>query len=222
MRTLKGTSFAFGLMLAGVAHATEPVYDCTASETKLYIEQVTHNVFAPSPVTSPEEFKKAYIEAAAAAAAAGGADSETCVTIFTDGRLEEGWKDLIDQIRNINFDLSFSGFDAAVLAKILQEAREKVTEEVTKALIALGEDICAMMSTDNLKDALLDGVNKKYGMNARNLRMKDFADGITDDALRRADKNVLMLLSEDELMDEIGDQTRGEMRTIRKDIWENF
>ena len=201
-------------------YPNKPFYDCTAEETKMYIEQVTHNVFAPSPITNPDEFSKAYAEAAQKKADAGG--DATCATIFTDGTLEDGWKDIVDTLRNLDFNISFSSMDGAILDELLKKAKERITEEANSAFGKIGEDVCGLISSENLKGLLLDGINKKYGMNARNLRLKDFANEITEEQLLAADDDVLLLLSEDKLIDKIGAETKEEMRDIRKDLWNNF
>tara|TARA_Y100000310_G_scaffold157372_1_gene156733 strand:- start:2108 stop:2785 length:678 start_codon:yes stop_codon:yes gene_type:complete len=211
---------SFSSAASATSYANEPVYDCTAEETKIYIEQVTHNVFAPSPITKPEEFNKSYAEAAQKKAEATG--DTTCSTIFTDGTLDDGWKKAVDEVKNVDFGAVFSGMDGAILEKILEEAKKRILEENSKALGTIGDDICKLMSSDNLKGMLLDGVNKKFGMNAKKLRLQSFADAITEEQLLKADEDVLLLLSEDKLIDKVGKETRKEMREIRKDLWEKF
>jgi len=227
MIKLKLCVVAIGFSISGLAGAAtnypnQPVYDCTAEETKVYIEQVTHSVFAPSPITTPDAFQKAYVEAAEKKAAAGDDEASTCSTIFTDGKLSDDWKDAVDTVRNMDFGTSYSSMDGAILEELLKKAKEQVTKEVMGALEALGGDICKLMSSDSIKGMLLDVVNKKYGMNAQNLRLKDFANEVTEDQLLKADDDVLLLLSEDKLTDKIGTETKTEMRKTRKDIWDKF
>lgn len=199
-----------------------PTYDCTAEETKIYIEQVTHNLFAASPVASPEEFKKAYTEKAQEQAESGDEDSQTCATIFTDGGLEEGWKDIVKSVREFDLGYDFSGLNAAALEQLLKKAKEKAQEEFMNALEALGQDICAMISSEALEAMLLDAVNEKYGMNARNLRMEDFAEEISDDVMANADDDIQMLLSEKKLKREMSREGRSKMRELRKDLWKKL
>jgi hypothetical protein len=203
-------------------YANEPTFDCTVAETKLYIEQVTANVFAPSPIATPEEFEKAFMEAESAKAAAGDGDSASCVSILSDGKLTDEWKNIVDSVRNLDISFSFSGFDAAVLQELLDKAKEKTTEEFTNAMDALGEDLCALISTENIEGMLLDAVNKKYGLNSRSLRFEEFAGDLTEEALLGADKNILLLLSEDKLKSEISNESKQEMRALRKELWDNF
>jgi hypothetical protein len=204
------------------AESREPVYDCTVDETKLYIEQVTHNVFAPSTLPTPSEFNKAYVEAAVAKAAAGDEDGSTCASIFTDGTLDVDWQEIVDAIRDLDFDINFSGIDAAMLQALLDKAKEKVREKATEALTKLGEDVCAMISTDNIKEVLLDAANKRYGTRARTLRLESFADELRDREYDNADDNVKMLLSEDEMSQEYDSRTADELKTIRKTMWDKF
>lgn len=212
-------AFAMSSAVNAEIQTDGPTYDCTAEETKLYIEQVSHNLFSPSPISSHTEYQVAYVDAAEAKAAAGDSDASSCASIFTDGGLEDGWKDIVDAIRSFDLGYDFSGLNAAALKELLKAAKERATEEFNNALEALGADICAMISTEAIEDMLLDAVNEKFGMNARNLRMSDFADEITDQVMEDADDDVLMLLSEDKLLKEVSSESRSELREIRKDLW---
>ena len=69
----------FSTVAVAQEYPNEPKFDCTAEETKMYIEQVTANVFAPSPVPTPEEFQKAYTEEQEARAAASERGSESLI-----------------------------------------------------------------------------------------------------------------------------------------------
>lgn len=200
----------------------EPTYDCTAEETKIYIEQVTHNLFAPSPIASPEGFKKAYTENAQKKAENGDEDSQTCATIFTDGGLQEGWKNIVKSVREFDLGYDFSGVNGAALEQLLARAKAKAKQEFTNALDALGQDICAMLTTEALKGMLLDAINEKYGTNARNLRMEDFADEISDEVMSNADNDIKMLLSEEKLKKEVSREGRSKMRELRKDLWKKL
>lgn len=220
MKLITSTFFLIGLSLPAVA--AEPEFDCNATETAMYIKQVSHGLYSPSPIPTPEEFKKAFIEQQTAAAANGDPDAQSCVTIFGDGSLSDEWKKAIEAIRNIDINIDFSGINAAALKKILEEAKKKVQEEVTKAIAKLGEDICNMLSTDNVKGIVLDGVNEKYGINARHLRMKDFANEAKDEMMDNAPENVQLLIDKDEIPDMVGDATRDKLRRTRKDLWDGF
>ncbi|MEG3765133.1 hypothetical protein [Alteromonas sp. 14N.309.X.WAT.G.H12] len=215
-----------GVLLTGMANADietdGPMYDCTAEETQVYIEQVTHNLFTPSPIASPEEFQQAYIEQADERAKSGDDDSQTCSAIFTGAELEDGWKDIIDAVREFDLGYDFSGINAAALQALLEEAKEKAQEEFMNALEALGQDICSMVSSEALEEMLLDAINEKYGMNARNLRLSDFADEITDDVMSNADDDILMLLSEEKLEREVTQEGRSKMRELREDLWKKL
>jgi hypothetical protein len=213
---------SFNALAQDFSEPKSPIYDCTVDETKLYIEQVTHNVFAPSTLPTPSEFNKAYVEAAVAKAAAGDEGGSTCASIFTDGTLDVDWQEIVDAIRNMDFDINFSGIDAAMLQALLDKAKEKVREKATEALTKLGEDVCSMISTDNIKEVLLDAANKRYGTSARTLRLESFADEFRDKEYEKADNNVKMLLSEDEMSQEFDGQTDDELKTIRKKMWDKF
>lgn len=205
----------------GVSSA-EPEYDCTALETKQYIEQVSHGLFSPSPITSPEQFKKAFVERQQAAAAGGDGDAESCVTIFGDGSLSDEWKRAVDAIRNLQIDIDLSGINGAALKKILEEAQKRISEQVSGALEKMGEDICELLSSDNIKGIVLDGVNEKYGLNARQLRMKNIADSMTEEMMDDAPKNIKLLTDGDEIVDTIDGETKKKLRKARKDLWDNF
>lgn len=220
----KKTALTISFLLTISTHAlhAEPVYDCTASETKQYIEQVSYNVFTPSTLSSPEEFQDAFIKREELAAAAGDASSKACLTIFSDGELLDDWKAAIDAIRNFNLDISFTSIDGAALKAMLDQAKKMAQEELMKALEELGGDICKFMSTDNLKKILLSNVNKQFGISARNLRVADYAAIVKRDALRNASDNVQYLLSPEDLVDDFGDASRQELKKQRKELWNKF
>jgi hypothetical protein len=203
-------------------YPNEPRFDCTAEETKIYIEKTTANLFNPSPIPTTAEFNKGYLEKEAEKAASGDSESASCVSILSDGKLTDEWKRIVETVRNFDFEVSFSSFDGAALDTLLSTLKDKARQEFENALEKLGEDLCNMISTENLESLLVDAVNKKYGVGVRNLRMSSFADALTEDALINADQNILLLLSEDELKSEISGEARSEMRRIRRDLWDNF
>ncbi len=196
--------------------AEEPKFDCTVAETKMFVEQVTYNVFSPSPVTTPTEFNKAYIEAQAEKG------DSACLAIFTDGSLEDGWKDIVDSVREMEIDLWFSSIDAAMLEQLLDQAKQRVQDEVMAGLEQLQADVCQFMSPENLNGMLLDQINKEFGLNVKSLAAQSFADELSDEVLLAADEDIVRLLSEGELADELGGETRNEMRQIRKKLWEGL
>lgn len=208
--------------IAQSAYNNDPVYDCTAEETKLYIEQVTYPVFAPSNIPAPEEFKVAYIEAKEKAAADGDDDASSCVSIFSDGQLSDDWKAMLETLRSLDFSVSFTSLNGAMIEALLKSARDKAQQALMDGLAKLGADICSLLATDNVKSILLDNVNDKYGMNARNLRLKDFASEIGDDMISDADDNILMLLDESKLKRNVRNESRKEVRQIRRDLWNNI
>lgn len=205
-----------------MAAATEPEYDCTADETKQYIEQVSHGLFSPSPITSPEQFKKSFMERQVAAASSGDEGAQTCVTIFGDGQLSDEWKKAIEAIRNLQVNIDLSGLNAAALKKILEEAQKKIVEQIGATLQKLGEDVCELLSTDNVKGILLDGVNQKFGLNARQLRMRDLSRSMSDEMMDNAPDNIRLLTDSDEIIDTIDSGTKQKLRKVRKDLWDNF
>jgi len=212
-----------GMLISGVAGAvTEPEYDCTAAETKLYVEQVTRKTFAPSPIITPGEFKMAYVEQVTAKAAKGDPDSGNCAAIFSDGKLNDEWKRVIDQLRGVDFNVSFSGVDGAMLQALLDQAKKIAMQEVKGAMDQIGEDICTIMSPDNLEKLLLDEVNKRYGLKSRSMRVQDFASTVTDRSMTSADKNILLLLSDDQLDSQISGDARREMQSMKKELWQGF
>jgi hypothetical protein len=216
-------AFSFFLMFSTSASAiTEPTFDCTTAETKIYIEQVTHSIFAPSSIPTAEEFMDAYIEGEQAKADAGDDDAKSCVSIFTDGTVNEDWKDLVDAVRSLDIDFTFSGPDAAARAAFIKKLKDKVQEQLMSAMEELGQDVCAMLQTDALKAMLLKKVNDKYGLNARNLRIKDFADSVSDEVMRNAPDEIQMLLSDKEFFKAVDAETKSEINKARKSLWQNF
>lgn len=219
---IKKTLLTLCLACSPIFVYAEPKFDCTALETHQYIEQVTYNSFAPSPLSPPAQFKEAFIQREMEAAKAGDAAAKTCLTIFSDGKLLDEWKGAIDDIRNLNIDISFSGFDGAALMALLKKARDMAEKELLSALDKLGEDICKLMSTDHLKSVLLSTVNAKFGTKARNLRVADFAAIVQKEALDNASDNVKLLLSPDDLEDRINSEARSNIRQQRRELWNKF
>lgn len=216
-------AFLFGVTLPAIASAqTEPKFDCTASETHQYIEQVSYNLFSPSPLSTPKEFKDAFMQKEQKAAEQGDAGSQNCVNIFTDGKLMDDWQEMLDSIRNFNVDVNFSSVDGAALSALLEKAKQMAQEQLTAALSALGEDICALLSTDYLKGLMLDAVNEKYGTNARNLRVADFASEVKGMALDSLDDDVQLLMSPEDIDDEVSGEARDEITRQRKKLWDKF
>jgi len=220
-KTLMTLAIISPLLSVSALSQEPPAFDCTATETRIYIEQVTHKVFAPSNIANPVEFKDAYTQKKQAEADAGDGDAQSCVTIFSDGQLNEDWKELVDTIRNIDIDVSFSP-DGAALKALLDQVKSRIKKEVTDAMSQLGQDVCAMLSSEKLEKLLLNSVNDKYGLNARSLRIDDFSKSITDQAMMNAPDNIQMLLSEDQFYKEVSGETRNELRKVRKDLWDGF
>lgn len=217
-------AISIGLFFSGVVQAAEypndPKYDCSAEETKIYIEQVTHGVFAPSPLSTPDEFNVAHRQKLKEEAAANPGASH-CATLLSGQGLKEGWQDVVQGVRDFELP-EIPSFSAVDMGALVDELKKKAAEKFGEALNQLGEDICALMSPESIKDNLLDAANKELGVNAQDLRFKSFADELTEGALLDADQNILLLLSEDELKKEVSQESRAEMREIRRDLWRNF
>tara|TARA_R110001583_G_scaffold4718_1_gene26872 strand:+ start:29783 stop:30472 length:690 start_codon:yes stop_codon:yes gene_type:complete len=218
-----GKKFCFSLMaggmllsLSGLANAQssqEPVYECTAEEAIVYIQKSTYGIYAPSPIQTPKEFKKAYVEQKIEEG------DDSCVTIFTDGSLNEDWKDIVDTVRS--FDISVS-LGAPDLAAMIEMAKRIVQEELTAALESLGEDICQFLSKDNMERLALGAVNEKAGISSRSLEVNALASEVQDLAYDALDDDVQTLLSEKKMSKEIRTESRAEFKQIRKDLWDNL
>jgi|TARA_B110000196_G_scaffold320373_1_gene342487 hypothetical protein len=214
-----GLTLSFSAVAEG---ATEPKYDCTATETRDHLFSVAHALFAPSTIPEPEEFEKSYIQKKIEEAAAGDDKSQSCVTIFTDPKLDNDWKEAVSDVRNLPSQFSFTSIDAAVIEAAFNKLKDKAREAVSKTLQSLGEDICNALSTDNLKEIALDAANKKYGTSAKSLRISAFASEMREDALDDADDNIKMLLSDKELEKKMDSEAKTEIKKLRKKLWQNF
>lgn len=202
--------------LAGVASAQEaesPVYECTAQEASVYIKKATYGVYAPSPVQTAKEFKKAYVEQKIEEG------DGACVTIFTDGSLNEDWKEIVDTVRSFDINVSLGAPD---LAAIIEMAKKIVQEELTAALEALGEDVCQFLSKDNMESLALGALNDKLGINARSLEVDALAADVQDLAYDALDDDIQTLLSEKKMSREIRSESRSEFKKIRKELWDNL
>lgn len=212
------SALAAGLFLglSGMVNAQvsqDPVYECTAEEAIIYIKKSTYGIYAPSPVQTPKEFKKAYVEQKMQEG------DDTCVTIFTDGSLNEDWKDIVDTVRSFDINVSISAPD---LAAVMEMAKKIVQEELTAALEALGEDICQFLSKDNMEKLALGALNDKLGINARALDIDALAGEVQDLAYDALDDDIQTLMSEKKMSKEIRSESRKEFKKIRKELWDNL
>jgi len=216
------SSAFFTCSFSASAYPNDPKFDCSVEETKLYIEQVTANVFSESPISTPDQFSKAYLEEMEKKASMGDEEAGSCASIFSGEGLNDEWKNVVDSVRNFEMPVSYSSIDGAMLEALLEQLKNKATQAFTDALETIGGDICELISSDSIKGMLLDATNKKLGTDLRSLRVSAFADELTEDALLKADKDVLLLLSEDDLKSEIRSETKTEMHEVRTDLWKNF
>lgn len=136
--------------------------------------------------------------------------------------LNDVWKDIVDVVQNFDLSFFFSGLDVVVLQELLKKVKEKVVKEFNNVLEKLGEDICVMMLLENIKEILFDVINKKFGINVWYLRMNDFVDELMEEVFFSVDKDILFLLSEDEMKSEVCSEVCFEMCRIRKDFWNKF
>lgn len=193
--------------------STEPVYECTADETITYINKATYGIYAPSPVQTPKEFKKAYVEQKMEEG------DEGCVTIFTDGSLNDSWKSMVDTVRSFDLNLSISSID---LAAAIEVAKRIVQEEMTGALESLGDDVCKFLSTDNMEKLALGALNDKLGINSRSLEIEALASEVSDLAYDTMDDDIQTLLSTDKMKKVIRSESKQEFREVRKELWDNL
>ena len=225
---IKAITFLLGAALSPIAasasdYPNQPVYDCNREETLLYVNQLTSTVFTPNAMTSPKAFEAAVVTQSEEAKAQGDLGGSSCVTVFSDGKLSDEWKRIVETIKTIDFSPDFSSINGAAMQAFLDGAKERIMEEVNGAIAALGQDICEMMSSDNLEDLILDGIHSSTGLNPGRLRMDSFVDELTEEMLLRADRDIVKLVSdEDALADWMGGETRQELREARRELWENF
>jgi len=212
-RGLLSIAMSFAFINMSTAQEAAPVYECTAQETVVYINKATYGIYAPSPIQTAKEFKKAWVEQKMEEGDAG------CVTIFTDGSLNEDWKDLVDTVRSFDMNISLTAPD---LAAAMEVAKKIVQEELTKALEALGDDICQFLSTENMEKLALGAVNEKLGINARSLDIEDLASEVGDLAYDAQNDDIQTLLSTKKMKKAIRKESRAEFKEIRKELWDNL
>lgn len=211
--------FAGGLQAAS---ENKVVYDCTNAETISYIEQTTINLFAPSPITTPTEFKKAYIEEQQSRASSGNDESADCVSILSDGVIEQKWKDLVDDVKNTDLPFNPISMNGATLQTILDQIQQAVKDEVFKAAEEATSDVCKKLSVDYLEQKTLDVINKKYGLSAKKLQLSSLSQSAWDKTYEDLDQDIKMLIDQEELNDEVSSATKEKVRKVRKDLWQNF
>jgi len=212
---MMGPSLAMA-SVGNVEASSEVVYDCTAEETAVFIRKAAFNTMAPSPITTPGEFTKAYVEKKQKEEG----DEVGCLSIFTDGSLNDQWEATVKQIRELDLGLPVTDFSMEAAAKAVKKA---IDEQVAKALEKLREDVCAFMTTDNFKSIALDAVNAKYGLSLKEATLSDFKGKMEDMALDEIDDPRLKaLLSADDMEKEIKSQSRKDVKKLRKEMWKGF
>lgn len=216
------TSLLFSFSVSAASYPNDPKFDCSVAETKLYIEQVTASVFAESPISTPDQFSKAYLDEMKRKAAAGDDDAQSCASIFSGEGLKDEWKNIVDSVRGFEMPVSYSSIDGPMLEALLQSLKDKATQAFTDALETIGGDVCKLISSDSIKGMLLDATNKKFGTGLRSLRLEAFANELTEEVLLNADDDILLLLSEDDLKDKISSEAKQEMKEVRTNLWKNF
>lgn len=218
--TFINISVALGVSFGVTAQedSYEPVYECTADETIAYINKTSYSLYAPSPVTTRNEFMSAYVEAKKKEEEESGEEG-SCVTIFTDGSLNEDWKDIVDTIRNIDTGAIITDPGLSTTNEVIKGI---VTEELMNALEKLGSDICQFLSRENMEKLALNELKEKSGIDARSLEIEDLAIGVSDLAYDTADDDIQTLLSKDKMEREVRSESREEFTKFRKDLWDNL
>lgn len=192
----------------------EVVYDCTAEEVAVFMGKAAFNTLAPSPVTKPGQFTKSYTQQKAEEG------DEGCVTIFTDGSLNDQWKETVKAIREFDLGLPVSNVTMDGAAKLIKKVIE---EEVAKALEEITSDVCAFLSTDNFKKMALSEVNKKYGLSMRDATLEEFKGEMGDLALGEIDDpRIKNLVSQDDTKSMVDSTAKNDMKKLRKKMWNGF
>ena len=75
---------------------------------------------------------------------------------------------------------------------------------------------------DNLEKLALKAIQHETGVRSRELAISAFADEIGDLVYDSADDDVQMLMSKDKMKKEVSNETRSELREIRRDLWDNL
>lgn len=210
------------LISFSASSASDPTYDCTALETNEHMLSMTQALFASSPISSASDFKTAFVEQKIEEAEQGGDDASSCASIFTDGTLDDSWKDIIDQLRNLDVSFNFASLEGAAMELAIDLLKEKLREAQDDMFESLGQDICSMMSSDYLSSLALDKANEAFGTSASELKIKSFADSLTDDAMDDAPENIQVLMSEAELNSTFRYETQAEINELREDLWDKF
>lgn len=208
---------ALALSICSFATAQEAldttVYNCDTTETAAFIKKSAYAFYAPTAVPTTAEMKTAYIDAKQAA---GG---QACLSALTDGTFSDEWKGLVDGIRNTDYSFPSLDPDLGAMYELMKTA---VEEQLTAALETLGEDICKFMSKDNLEKLALKAIARETGVRSRELSIDAFAAEIEDLVYDAQDEDVKRLLSKKKMKRDVSNETRKELRQIRRDLWDNL
>jgi hypothetical protein len=189
------------------------IYNCDAEETISFIKKSVPAFYSPTAVPTSSEIKATYVEMQEENG------DEACLAILTDGTFSQEWEALVKSIRESDFSLPTLDPDLGALYEMMKAA---VEEQVANALETLGEDICEFMSKDNLEKLALKAIQHETGVRSRELAISAFADEIGDLVYDSADDDVQMLMSKDKMKKEVSNETRSELREIRRDLWDNL
>lgn len=207
------------------AQSYDKKFDCDPLEVKGYIVQNTVNLSMPTSVTKPKEFTEALIQAKQEE---GGEDSEECVNIWTgDTDFSEEWKELLEQLKEIDFSFDFSIFGSIDFDTILNKIGEQFDEAMESVMKELDKGICERLGSlgvDDLTDTLVDYMNLKIDEHYDiDLASDDWwADGLQDVLNDEMDDLGDYVFDSDELKEDIESETKRKLREVDDDFWNDL
>ena len=202
-------------------------FDCDPYEVKAYITQNTVNLSMPTSITKPTEFTEALIETKQEESAQSG-EEEECLTIWTgEINFDEEWKELLEKLKDIDFDFDFSLFGGFDFNTILNKIGEKFDEAMDSVMEELDKGICERLGDlgiSNLADSTVDYMNLKID---EHYNIDLASDSWFEDGLRR-ELNTEMrdlgtyVFDSDELKRDIEQETRRKVREVDDDFWNDL
>jgi hypothetical protein len=221
---------AIGILLSTSLHAesTGKKYDCEPEELMGYIKLNTVNLSMPSSITKPEEFTEALIETRKAEAAESGEDPEQCFNIWSgDIDLNEEWKELVDKLKDIDFDFDFSIFGGIDMDTILNKIGDKFDEAMDSVMEELDKGMCERLNEvdwsaagDTASAYLTEKLDDKYNVD---LASDDWwSDGLQDVLNNEMDDLGDYVFDSDELVEDIDSETKNKIRKVEDDFWDDI
>jgi len=224
--------FALSLMFSTTtmyaADDLDKKYDCTALETAAYINVNTVGLQMPSSITKPKEFTEALISAKKKEMEnnPNSEEEESCFNIWSgDIELNREWERLKDQLSNLDFDFSFTGFSLGI-----DDLMAKLGEEYDRALAdiesELNKGVCERLAEvdwgkvgDESADYFGGKINNKYGFNPNQANW--WESPVKKELNGEMDNLGDYVFDPDELKEDVDSDTQRKIKKKDDEFWDD-